>query len=86
MILHVGILYKKKKQKGSAGTRPLPLQCLSQFFLVEEKINYLGNEVLCICLHTFYRWGGLVFIMEDHDNFPSWMMTQNNIFPCWKMI
>ena len=26
--------------------------------------------------------GGLVFIMDDHDNFPSWMMTQNNIFPC----
>ena len=29
---------------------------------------------------------GLVFIMDDHDNFPSLMMTQNNIFPCWRMI
>ena len=62
------------------------LQCLSQFFPMEEKINYLGNEVLCISLHTFHRWGGLVFIMSDHDNFPSWVMTLNSIFPCWRMI
>ena len=45
-------------------------------------LNCLGNEVLCICLRTFHRWGDLVFIMDDHDNFPSWMMTQNSIFPC----
>ena len=25
---------------------------------------------------TFHRWGVLVFIMDDHDNFPSWMMIQ----------
>ena len=37
-------LYKNKKQKGSAGARPLPLQCLSQFFSGEEKINCFGNE------------------------------------------
>ena len=27
-------------------------------------------------MHTFHRWGGLVFIMDDHDNFPSWMMIR----------
>ena len=86
MSLDVGILCKNKKQKRSAGARSLPLRCLSQFFLVEEKINCLGTEVLCISLRTFHRWGGLVFIMDDHDNFPSWMMTHNSIFPCWRMI
>ena len=29
---------------------------------MEENINCLGNEVLCICLRTFHRWGGLVCI------------------------
>ena len=24
----------------------------------------------------FHRWGGMVFIMGDQDNFPSWMMIQ----------
>ena len=30
----------------------------------------------CICLHTFHRWGGLVFIVDvlqlddDYDSFP----------------
>ena len=37
-------------------------------------------------VRTFHRRGGLVFIMDDHDNFSSWMMTQNSIFPCWRMI
>ena len=25
-------------------------------------------------MRTFHRWDGLVFIMGDHDKFPSWMM------------
>ena len=25
---------------------------------------------------TFHQWGGLIFIMDDHDNFPSWMMIR----------
>ena len=37
---------KNKKERGSAGARPLPLRCLSQFFPMEENINYLGKEVL----------------------------------------
>ena len=73
---------QKQETKRIGEGSPLPLRCLSQFFLVEENINCLGNEVLCICLRTFHRWGGLVFIIYDHDNFPSWMMTQNSIFPC----
>ena len=47
---------RKQETKGSVEARPLPLRCLSQFFPVEEKINFLGNEVLCICLRTFHRW------------------------------
>ena len=76
---------QNKKQKRIGGARPLPLRCLSQFFPMEEKTNCLGS-MFCVCLHTFYRWGGLVFIMDDHDNFPNLMMTQNSIFPCWRMI
>ena len=71
----------QKQETKTAGARPLALRCLSQFFPVEKKINCLGNEVLYICLRTFHRWSDLVFIMDDHDNFPSWMMTHNSIFP-----
>ena len=35
---------------------------------------------------TFPLWDGLVFIMDDHYNFPNWMMIQNDIFPCWMII
>ena len=74
---------QKQETKRSAGARPLPLRCLSQFFPVEEKINCLGNEVLCV---HFTDGGGLVFIMGRHDQFPSWMMIQNDNFPSWMMI
>ena len=46
LALDVGLVGKNKKERGSAGARPLPLRCLSQFFPVEENINCLGNEVL----------------------------------------
>ena len=46
LALDFGLFCKNKKQRGSAGARPLPLRCLSQFFPVEENINCLGNEVL----------------------------------------
>ena len=61
------------RNKRIGGVHSLPLRCLSQFFPVEEKINYLGNEFF---VRTFHRWSSLVFIMDDHDNFPSSMMTQ----------
>ena len=48
LSLGAGLLCKNKKPKGSAGACPLPLQCLSQFLPVEEKINCLWNEVLCM--------------------------------------
>ena len=44
LALDVGLLCKNKKQRGSAGARPLPLRCLSQFFPDEEKINCLESE------------------------------------------
>ena len=46
LALDVGLLCRNKKQKGSAGARPLPLRCLSQFFLAGESIDCLRNEVL----------------------------------------
>ena len=46
LALDVGLFCKNKKERGSAGARPLSLRCLSQFFPVEENINYLGKEVL----------------------------------------
>ena len=87
---------KTRNKKGSAGARLLPLRCLSQFFPGEEKINYLGNEFSGVCLRTFHLWGGPVFIMDDHDNFPNWIvtlnsifpsrvMTPNSMFPCWRV-
>ena len=43
----------------------------------------------CVCLrmslHIFHRWSGLVFIVDDHDSFPNWMMTLNSMFPNWMM-
>ena len=40
---------------------------------MEEKINCLGNEFF---VRAFHRWGDLVFIIDDHGNFPSWMMIR----------
>ena len=36
-------------------------------------------------VRTFRRWGGLVFIVDDHDNFPNWFMILNSMFPNWMM-
>ena len=27
-------------------------------------------------MRTFPQWGGLVFIIDDDDNFPIWMMIR----------
>ena len=56
LSVDVGLFYKNKKQKGYAGARPLPLRCLSQFFPVEEKINCLENEVLCVPFTDGVAW------------------------------
>ena len=34
----------------------------------------------------FTDGGDLVFIMDDHDNFPIWIMIMNSMFPNWRMI
>ena len=40
---------------------------------------------LCVFVCTFHRWGGLVFIADDHDNFPNWIIILNSMFPNWMM-
>ena len=52
---------------------------------MEENINFLGNEVLCICLRTFHLWSDMVFIMDNHDNFSNWIIILNSMFPSWMM-
>ena len=66
---------QKQETKRTGEGSPVASQ-MPKFFPVEEKIHCLGNEVLCISLCNFHQWGDLVFIMDDHDNFPSWMMIQ----------
>ena len=79
---------RTRKKKGRQGLRPWPLRCLSQF-LSERKDRLLRGRMCCVCLRmsmrTFHRWGGLVFIMDDHDNFPNWIMILNSMFPNWMM-
>ena len=41
---------------------------------------------LCLRVRLFHRWGGLVFIADDHDNFPNWIMILNSMFLNWMMI
>ena len=59
----------KKDRRGSPVASPMPK---SVFFGGKE--NQLFREKIFVC--TFHRWGGLVFIMDDHDNFPSLMMIR----------
>ena len=79
---------KAKKKGGRRGLRPWPLRCLSQF-LFERKDRLLRGRMCCICLRmrlrTFHRWGDLVFIVDDHDNFPNWIMILNSMFSNWMM-
>ena len=39
---------QKQKQRESAGARPLPLRCLSQFFLDERKDLLLIGRMFCV--------------------------------------
>ena len=41
---------------------------------------------LCVSLRTFHLWDSLVFIMDDHDNSPNWIMILNNMFHNWIII
>ena len=53
----------KKDRRGSPVAFPMPKLVLSG-----------GRENQRIFVRTFHRCGDLVFIMDDHDNFPSWIM------------
>ena len=80
---------RTKEKKGRRGLRPWPLRCLSQF-LSERKERLLRLLRIGVCLRmslrTFHRLGGLVFIVDDHDNFPNWIMILNSMFLNWMMI
>ena len=78
-------LLQKQETKRVSGARLLPLRCLSQLLPVEDNINCLENEVLCICLRTFHLWGDMIFIMDDHDSFPYLIMILDSMFPSWMM-
>ena len=79
---------RTRKNKGRRGLRPWPLRYLSQF-LSERKERLLRllriGVSLRMSLRTFHRWGSLVFIVDDHDNFPNWIMILNSMFPNWMM-
>ena len=57
----------KKDWQGSPVASPMPKSVLSG-----GKENQLLREGILV--RTFHQWGGLVFIMDDHDNFPSLMI------------
>ena len=63
------LLCKNKKEGGSAGLRPLPLRCLSQF-LAKRKDRLLRGRMF---LYIFYRWGDLVFIVYV---IPNWRVVR----------
>ena len=54
-------------------------------FFEEEKINCLGNELSVRKSAYLSLIGGLIFIMDDHNNFPNWIMILNSMFPSWMM-
>ena len=60
-----------RKEKGRRGLRPWPLQCLSQF--LAERKDRLFRGRMFFFLRTFYRWGGLVFIVYV---IPNWRVVR----------
>ena len=42
-------------------------------------------NVLRMFVCPFHRWGSLVFIADDHDNFTNWIMILNSMFSNWIM-
>ena len=47
---------QKQKQIGSAGARPLPFRCLSQFFLDESKDQLLIGRMFCVPFTDGVAW------------------------------
>ena len=54
----------KKDKRGSPVASPMPKSVLSG-----GRENQLFRE--CIFCAYLLRWGGLIFIMDDQNNFPS---------------
>ena len=63
-------LLRKQETKRIGGGSPVASPMPKSVLFGEEKINCLWNEFF---VHTFHRWGGLVFIVGD---FPNWMVIQ----------
>ena len=59
----------KNDPRGSPVASPMPKSVISN-----GRENQLLRE--WIFVRTLHRWGGLVFIMDDHDNFSNWMMIR----------
>ena len=60
---------KTRKKVGRRGLRPWPLRCLSQF--LSERKDRLFRGLMF--LHTFHRWGGLIFIVYI---IPNWRVIK----------
>ena len=74
---------RKQETKRIDGVSPVASPMLKSILSSGRKDQLLREWIF---VRTFQRWGGLVFIMGDHDNFPNWMMIRNCTFPCWMMI
>ena len=72
----------KRIDGGSPVTSPMPKSVLSGGR--EDQLLREGSFVHKSAYLSLM--GGPVFIMDDHDNFPNWMVTLNSMFPCWKVI
>ena len=57
----------KKDWRGSSVASSMPKSVLS----IGREDRLLREWIF---VRTFHRWGGLVFVMGDHDNFPNLMM------------
>ena len=69
MLALDGLLCKNKKQRGSTGTRPLSLRCLSQFLPGKENINCLEDEFSAYL--SPMGWPGIIV-----DVFPNLMVIR----------
>ena len=72
---------KKQETKRIGGGLPVASPMPKSVLSGGREDQLLMELSLCISLRTFHLWGDLVFIMDDHENFPNWIMTPNSMFP-----
>ena len=53
---------KNKKEEGPAGASPVAAPMPKS--VSKRKDRLLRGRMCCVCLRTFHRWGGLVFIVD----------------------